>query len=129
MSIAWLLDDESGPAVLSILERVKTEGGCVPSLWRLETANALRKAIRRRRYSEPFARACFNDLMKLPIVVDDQTDAQAWQRTWELANQYDLTIYDAAYLELALRRKFPLATCDMELVRAARRARLEVLAP
>ncbi len=71
---------------------------------------------------------CLVDLGKLQIVIDNETDANAWGRTRELSSEYDLTVYDAAYLELALRRKLPLASCDKVLIKAAKRARVDVLA-
>jgi predicted nucleic acid-binding protein len=127
MAIAWVFEDE-GPPPLNILSRVRAEGAIVPSLWRLEVASALRSAVLRRRYTEKFASECLVDLGTLPIVVDGETDRHAWGRTRELSNEYALTVYDAAYLELAMRRRLPLASCDTELVKAAKRARIEVLA-
>jgi predicted nucleic acid-binding protein len=127
MAIAWVFDDE-GPQPLNILIRVRADGAVVPSHWRLEIASALRSAVTRRRYTERFVSECLADLGNLPIVVDGETDSRAWGRTRKLSNEYDLTVYDAAYLELALRRKLPLASCDQALIAAAKRARLEVLA-
>lgn len=62
---------------------------------------------------------CCPDLRLLPEAVDTQADAAAWSATLELAEAHRLTIYDAAYLELALRRKLPLATLDRSLQAAA----------
>ena len=60
-------------------------------------------------------------------MVDPETDAQAWGRTRQLSIEHDLTSYDAAYLELALRRRRPLASRDAALVKAGRSAGLDVL--
>jgi predicted nucleic acid-binding protein len=128
MTLAWLFVDEHEPDAEAILSRVASDGALVPSLWRLEVANAIRVAVRRGRFDQDYAERCFDRLDRLPIVVDGETDLHAWGRTRELSNEYGLTVYDAAYLELAIRRKLPLASCDTALVKAAKRTGAEVLA-
>jgi len=63
----------------------------------------------------------------LPILVDTETADRAWTATVELAERFQLSLYDAAYLELALRRKLPLATLDAVLIRAAKASGATVL--
>ena len=82
----------------------------MPSLWRLEVANSLTIAVRRRRIDAEFRRAALSDLALLDIATDQHTDAQAWSETLHLADRHRLTLYDASYLELARRRALPLAT-------------------
>jgi predicted nucleic acid-binding protein len=65
-------------------------------------------------------------LASLPIVVDAETDDHAWSDTLMLAAAEGLTVYDAAYLELAMRQGAELATLDGDLARAARRLGLSV---
>ena len=127
MSITWLFEDEHTESALAILRRVAEEGAVVPSLWRLEVANALRAAVRRRRCDEPFVDRSLPRLDRLPIEIDAETDAHAWGMTRAVSRADDLTLYDAAYLELALRRNLPLASNDTDLIDAARRRGLEVL--
>jgi predicted nucleic acid-binding protein len=127
LTVAWLFSDERSDAPQRILRRVAAEGALVPSLWRLEVANVLRNAVRRRRCDAGYATRCLERLGRLQIIVDPETDAQAWGRTRELSIEHDLTVYDAAYLELALRRRRPLAARDAALARAGRRAGLELL--
>ena len=55
----------------------------------------------------------------MPIAVDLETSTFAWTTTLQLADRFELTPYDASYLELAQRRKFPLATLDRALRKAA----------
>lgn len=127
MAIAWL-DAEQQPQIVSdVLRRVSREGASVPSLWKLEVANFLRTAVRRKRCDEKFAERSIQDLEQLRILIDLETDLHAWGRTHDLALTYDLTAYDAAYLELALRRGDGLATCDQDLAKAARRAGVDVV--
>ena len=95
-------------------------GALVPALWRLEVANALQMGVRRRRIDAAFRDASLNDLALLAIEVDADTDTYAWSTTLWLAQQFGLTVYDAAYLELAQRRRLPLATLDESLHTAAR---------
>ena len=127
MAIAWLFADERGPGPEAVLGRVVREGAIVPSLWRLEVANVLRNAVRRRRCDEGYATRSLERLGRLRIAVDPETDSHAWGATRRLSLQHGLTLYDAAYLEVAVRRKLPLASCDAQLLKAARKAQLEVM--
>ena len=65
----------------------------------------------------------------MPIAIDDQTDLHAWDATLALSRSEGLTLYDAAYLELAVRLGLPLATGDNELIAAAQRLGVAVLTP
>jgi predicted nucleic acid-binding protein len=127
MTIAWLFDDESTQASHEVLRRVVAEGAIVPSLWRLEVANVLHNAIRRGRCDEPYAERSLQRLGHLPITLDDETDLHAWSETRALARDENLTVYDGAYLELAIRSRQSLASCDDALVSAARRRGVEVV--
>jgi predicted nucleic acid-binding protein len=91
----------------------------VPAHWRLEVGNALLMAERRGRIRAGRVDAVWRLLAALPIEVDAETNARAWEGAAELARRHGLTLYDAAYLELAARRRLPLATFDGALVRAA----------
>lgn len=127
MAITWLFDDERTAAAHEIMLRVVVEGAIVPSLWRLEVVNVLRNAVRRGRCDEAFVDRSLGRLDRLRIAIDDETDAHAWGRTRTLSREQGLTPYDAAYLELATRKRLPLASCDGELVAAARRLSVEIL--
>ena len=127
MTIAWLFDDERTAAAHTVMHRVVAEGAIVPSLWRLEVANVLRNAVRRGRCREPYADRSLARLARLPITRDEETDDRAWGPTRTLARKEDLSLYDAAYLELAMRRLMPLASCDQALLAAAARRKVEVL--
>jgi len=127
ITIASLFDDERTEAVDRIMERVSQSGGLTPSLWRLEVANVLNVAMRRGRCTQTFVDLSLGSLARLPIGIDTQTDLHAWGATLQLARECTLTPYDAAYLELALRARKPLASCDDELIAAATRKGVEVL--
>ncbi|HLI61932.1 MAG TPA: type II toxin-antitoxin system VapC family toxin, partial [Terriglobales bacterium] len=115
VTLAWVYSEETSPAVSRVLQLVNSDGAWVPSLWRLEVANILEMGVRRGRHDAAFRDATLADLALLPISTDQDTAAHAWGATLRLAARHGLTLYDAAYLELAKRRGLPLATLDGEL--------------
>ena len=119
LTMAWLYAEETTAAVRKVFELVEDAGAWVPSLWRLEVANVLELAVRRGRSDSVFRDAALDDLAEFPIAIDAETDQRAWTATLSLAIDRKLTVYDAAYLELAKRRRLPLATLDNDLRRAA----------
>lgn len=126
-TLAWVYADEITEPIREVFNRVSENGAWVPGLWRLEVANVLETGVRRRRHDAAFRDSTLSDLAQLAIIVDADTDRQAWGATLQLSERHGLTLYDAAYLELALRRGLPLASLDMELRRAARAEGVVVL--
>lgn len=120
ITLAWLFDDERTPQADAVMRQVAKAGAVVPSLWRLEVANGLQSAVRRKRIDAAFRDASIADLRSLPIAVDTETDRNAWGTTLTLAERFRLTLYHAAYLELAQRLRLPLASLDTELRAAGR---------
>jgi predicted nucleic acid-binding protein len=118
-TLAWIYGDETTDDIRRVFDQVVDTGAVVPALWRLEVANSLTVAVRRNRIDADFRRAALSDLGLLDITTDTQTDNQAWAETLTLADRYRLTLYDAAYLELAQRRNLPLASLDQQLRAAA----------
>jgi len=116
---AWVYAAETTGAISDVLARVIESGAWVPGLWRLEIGNVLEMGVRKGRTDAAFRDAALADLALLPISVDPETDRHAWGATVKLAARHRLTLYDAAYLELARRRSLPLATLDAELRVAA----------
>jgi predicted nucleic acid-binding protein len=119
VTLAWLYSDETTEAIDQVLGRLRDQGAWVPAMWKLEVANVLQMNVRRARHDAAFRDAALADLAILPIRVDAETDRQAWTATLRIAERPRLTLYDAAYLELAQRRGLPLATLDQELRDAA----------
>ncbi len=118
-TLAWIYSEETTVAIREVFDRLSEDGAWVPGLWKLEIANVLEMGVRRGRHDAAFQEATLADLVLLPITLDSETDTQAWGATLRLAGRHRLTLYDAAYLELALRRGLPLATLDGELRSAA----------
>jgi predicted nucleic acid-binding protein len=128
VTLAWFFEDERTNATDRLLKEVSRSGAVVPSLWRLEVGNALQSCVRRGRIDSAFRDATLADLRAFPITVDGETDAQAWGATLGLADRHGLSLYDAAYLELAQRFRLPLASLD-RTVRVAARAERIALRP
>jgi len=119
VTLAWVYAEETTDAIRCVFDLVNHAGAWVPSLWRLEVANILEMGVRRGRHAAAFRDATLADLAVLPIHVDPETDRWAWKATLGLADHHRLTLYDAAYLELAQRRRLSLATLDRDLRIAA----------
>lgn len=119
LTVAWYFDDETTAATEAVLDKVSEAGAVVPSLWRLEVADAFQSAIRRSRITARYRDQSLAKLMHMPIVIDLDTNVYAWTTTLRLAERFALTVYDAAYLELAQRRSLPLGTLDSDLRQAA----------
>jgi predicted nucleic acid-binding protein len=115
LTMAWYFEDEATPATEEVLDRVTETSAAVPSLWRFEVGNTLQMAIRRKRIDAAYRDAVLTELAAMPITIDTETDAHAWTTTLRLSERFALTLYDAAYLELAQRRDLPLATLDQEM--------------
>ena len=118
-TLAWIYLEERSEAIAGVFEQLIAAGAWVPSLWRLEIANVLEMGVRRGRMDAAFRDATLADLELLPIQTDPETEKHAWRSTLRLAERHRLTIYDAAYLELAKRRGLPLASLDGDLRAAA----------
>jgi predicted nucleic acid-binding protein len=119
VTLAWVYSEEASQAVSRVLDLVNSNGAWVPSLWRLEVANILEMGVRRGRHDAAFRDATLADLSLLPVSTDSETEKQAWGATLRLAERHRLTLYDAAYLELAQRRSVALASLDGDLRVAA----------
>ena len=119
VTMVWGFEDEADDYAEAILERMPDLQAHVPSLWPLEVANALLVGERRRRITPAETARFLAILGAFPITVDEQTVAHAWTDTMHLARAHNLSSYDAAYLELAIRLGLPLAALDGKLKTAA----------
>lgn len=118
-ALSWVLPDERKDDQGEVERMVARDGAVAPSHWPLEVANALTLAARRGRIDRTYRDLVLADLSALPVDLDQETAAQAWGASLHLAEELQLTVYDAAYIELARRRDLPLATLDRALERAA----------
>lgn len=118
--IGWFLEDQATPYSDAIGVLLEQAQAVVPALWELEFANVLRTACRKQRLTVDEAQQIIEQICALPIVIERDTPGPA--ELLALALRYNLSSYDAAYLELALRLQVPLATKDEALQGAARAA-------
>ena len=101
----------------------------VPAIWPFEVANALLVLTRRRRLSDAERVRALTALQEIAPKVDADSVALALTKLSKLAAEHDLSVYDACYLELAIRKKLPLACKDGPLRKAAKRCGLKLLLP
>ena len=125
--LSWCFEDEGGPEADALIDKAAAQGAAVPALWSLEVANGLVMGERRGRIKPADSAAFVALIEELPIVADQATGSRALHETLSLAREHGLTAYDAAYLELAMRRGLPLATGDQSLRAAAQRAGVALL--
>jgi len=129
-TLPWCFADEATAATNAVLTRLRTgDEAIVPAHWPVEVANALLIAVRRKRISPVDASQFLVDLESLPIRVDSTTKNLVRAAVFPMAEQYGLTVYDAAYLELATREGTPLMTLDNDLRRAARASGVHLVEP
>ena len=119
ITIARVYADERTPVVFQVFGQVQQEGAIAPALWRWEVANILEMNARKGRYTISDRDRMLQEVRDLPVAVDNEGDSYLWSAVIDLAHRHRLTIYDATYLELALRTSSPLATLDLELRAAA----------
>lgn len=119
-TLGFLLADEQAPSALKALDAIEQGAPTfVPAHWCVEVANGLIMAERRKRVSQADITEALGLVAALPVVIDGETAQKATSDTPALARQHGLTIYDAAYLELAMRRGAALATTDHDMAKAA----------
>ena len=121
----WLLENQSTTYSTANVERLTVDQAVAPFLLRLEYTNVLRTACKRSRIIAQQAQEALKHLAELPIEFDRELPDAS--QLLALSLRYDLTSYDAAYLELALRRQLPVATQDAALAEAARVAGVGVV--
>ncbi len=129
VTMAWCFDDEATPYTDGVRDSLADLRAVVPSIWPLEAANATIMGERRKRLDEARSRRFFVLLEALPIVVDEETGSRAFSDIVHLARTHQLSAYDAAYLELAIRRGLPLACNDGKLKNAAMAAGVMLFSP
>ncbi|MBV9248480.1 MAG: type II toxin-antitoxin system VapC family toxin [Acetobacteraceae bacterium] len=126
VTAAWCFSDEATPASTALQNSLTERTAIVPVLWHTESANLLILAERRGRISAAQCAELVERLEDLLIETDPET-AHVGGPIVRLARRYQLTIYDAVYLELAIRRGVELATRDQALIRAAQEEKVRII--
>lgn len=127
LTAAWFFRDEASARSTDLLDGLRATRAMVPGLWHYETANMLMQGERRRRITQQECAAAIELLAQLPIETDPDCERRAHGPLLVLARSHGLTPYDAAYLDVAIRHRLPLATRDRDLRRAARSCKVELI--
>lgn len=117
VAACWVLPDERHPVAERAWREIAVDFALAPALWWYELRNVMIVNERRGRLDSARTTRALQLLGELPITIDNEVDGD---RMMQLARRHRLTVYDAAYLELALRKAHPLATLDAALAKAGR---------
>ena len=128
VAMRWCFDGITHPYAEEVLARLASgEDAIVPVLWLYEASAVLARAQNRNTLAADKASAFLAELQSLNIATDEESAARVFTDVHRLALAHRLTSYDAAYLELAIRRRVPLATLDEDLARASLAAGVDPL--
>ena len=122
VALAWCFPDEASNYADSVLLAIENQTILVPTIWPVEITNALLVGERRKRIRQPDVRRFVELLKGLDVTVDTQSVADSVNNIFPPAQDYRLSAYDAAYLDVAIRHEVTLATLDADLQKAAHAA-------
>ncbi len=129
VTLAWCFEDETSAYSDAVLNRVAEGEAVAPAIWTLEVANAVLQAELARRITMARAAQFLDRVAELPIQIDAECTVRSstFKDIFTLGRQHRLAVYDAAYLELAVRERLSIATLDRALARAAGSIGVKVL--
>ena len=128
VTLAWFFEDEKTDWSEELLERLRQGNRVVvPAHWAAEVANGLLMAVRKKRIKPEQLQLHWEDLGRLPIDTEPALNTARGEEVLAPGEKHGLTVYDAAYLELARRYQFPLATLDGDLRKAAQAEGVDLL--
>lgn len=127
MAMSWFFEDEVDKASSVVLNLLADGNAIVPALWPYEVANVLAVAEKRGRLPAADSFKILRQLFSLNIQIEPATQPEVLQMILSLTKEHQLSAYDGAYLELAIRLGLPLASRDDELVRAAQGCGIKLL--
>ena len=129
VAMRWLLESEKSSDqkyAENVLESMMDSNAFVPNLWQLEAVSVLAGAEKRCDVSLGEIERFISQLENLPIHTDPSTAHHVFSRTLILARAYNISSYDASYLELAIREGLSLATLDIKLIKSAKKAGVDI---
>lgn len=127
MTMAWCFDDEASAESAAILNMLAKSKAIVPAIWPLEVTNVLLMAERKNRINNAAISTFIELISALPIAIDQGLATLFNTQIFNLMRKHNLSAYDAAYLELALRYSAPIASLDKQLVAAAKIEKVAML--
>lgn len=119
VTVAWVFRETANAYATGVLQELTRKEAVTPSIWPLQVANALLTAQHKGRLTVPECEYFLSLLSQLPIHVEYETPEHIWDQVLSLAQHYHLTVYEATYLDLAMRLARPLATQAPALRQAA----------
>ena len=125
--MSWCFEDEENQYADAVLDRLSEATAFVPSIWPLEVVNVLLAAERKKRLNEADSVRFITLLSQLPIMVEHERPERIMKDLLALARANNLSSYDASYLNLSMRKGFPLATLDTRLREAAKKTEVPIL--
>ncbi|MFO7840290.1 MAG: type II toxin-antitoxin system VapC family toxin [Desulfosalsimonadaceae bacterium] len=125
--MAWCFGDEASAYADAVLEQLSESTALVPAIWPLEVVNVLLVAERKKRIKFADSVRFLSLLSALPIVVEHQGQKAMMKELLSLGRNSDLSAYDTAYLALAMRENWPVATLDKRLLEAAKKLDIPIL--
>lgn len=127
VAMTWLFEDEATDACTDLLRRLGTQTGLVPAFWYLEIANVIGVAERAKRITLDRSAVFIGQLSQLDLEVEPESPNRVFHDLLPLCRAHELTSYDAVYLDLAARRRLPLATLGERLRKAAKKLDVKLL--
>ncbi len=127
VAMTWFFDDEYTASTDALKEMLRNGSVIVPTIWPFEVANVLWSTERQKRIKPYQSEKIKHLIQKLPIEVDNHLESDPLGNTLELAREYDISVYDASYVDLSLRLGIPLASLDNKLRTAATSAGIPIL--
>jgi predicted nucleic acid-binding protein len=127
IAMSWLFEEEQTAAIIQVLDRLDDEVALVPPVWFLEVTNTVVVAERRKRVTHAKSDEFIAQLSNLDFEVDAEPSQYAFKEVLRLARRFQLSSYDATYLDLAVRRKLPLASLDEALRKSAKKLGVKLL--
>ncbi len=122
--MAWCFEDESSQYSDDVLGCLELSTVFVPAIWPLEVTNVLLVAERKGRISEAGVTRFITLLNQLPIDVEQESPSRMFKEIFALGREYNLSSYDASYLDLAMRKGLSIATLDKKLIAAAKQCQI-----
>jgi predicted nucleic acid-binding protein len=119
IALAWGLPDEISLYADAALMVAEQDGLHVPEIWSREIANGLALAYIRKRITPADEQVFLAALSRLTITVEASSPLTVLRDGTAAAVRFELTAYDAAYVDLALRQGLRLATLDKQMRKAA----------
>ncbi len=126
VTMPWILKNDSSGYSVKILKSLEKKQAIVPKLWAYEVCNVIAVAERRKKIKSYEALNFFKILYELPIQFDDE-ETDIFYQIHPLTREFQLSSYDAAYLELAIRKKLPIATLDRAIQKASKKLGIKLV--